>query len=204
MTGALRGDHADIDALGGLDVAEVDVEAMGEEEGVAVLEVRGDLLGVQLTLVLIGGQDHDHVGLLTRFLDGQHAQTLSLSLGDRRGTLPQTNPHVNAGVTQVEGVGMSLGAVTNDGNLTVLDDGQVGVVVVVDLCHGVLSPCCVSAFLCFGSRNSWSPRAFCPESGGTTVEGHLSGLNEFDDSERLQHLQQCVQLLTSPGRLDRQ
>ena len=145
VTRALRGDHADVDALGGLDVAEVDVEAMGEEEGIAVLEVRGDLFGVQLTLVLIGGQDHDHVGLLTRLLDGQHAQPLGFSLSNRRGTLAQTDPHVNAGVTQVEGMGMPLGAVTNDGNLTVLDDGQVGVIVVVDLCHGVFI-----SLLCFG------------------------------------------------------
>ena len=40
---------------------------------------------------------------------------------------------------------MPLGAVTNDGNLTVLDDGQVGVIVVVDLCHGVFI-----SLLCFG------------------------------------------------------
>ena len=32
---------------------------------------------------------------------------------------------------------MSLGAVTDDGNLTILDDGQVGVAVVVNLCHGL-------------------------------------------------------------------
>lgn len=32
---------------------------------------------------------------------------------------------------------MTLGTVTDDGNLTVLDDGQIGVIVVVDLCHSV-------------------------------------------------------------------
>ena len=44
VAGALRGDHADVDAGGRLDLAEVDREAVGEHQQVAVGDPVGDLL----------------------------------------------------------------------------------------------------------------------------------------------------------------
>ncbi len=61
MAGALGGDHGNVDAFGGFNVAEDDVKAVGEEEGVAVLQVGQDLLLVDLSLNLVGGQNHDDV-----------------------------------------------------------------------------------------------------------------------------------------------
>ena len=63
---ALRRDHRDVDTGRRLDVAEADVEAVPEEERVAVDQVRLDRLGVQLPLDVVGRQDHDQVGLLAR------------------------------------------------------------------------------------------------------------------------------------------
>ena len=59
MTGTLRGNHTDVDALGSFDVAEVDVEAVSEEESVTVLEVRGNVLSIELALVLVGNEHHN-------------------------------------------------------------------------------------------------------------------------------------------------
>ena len=60
---ALGGDHGDVDAGRGLDVAEADVEAVAEEQRVAVLQVGLDRLGVQRPLHVVRRQDHDQVGL---------------------------------------------------------------------------------------------------------------------------------------------
>ena len=43
---------------------------------------------------------------------------------------------VDAGVLEVEGVGVALGAVADDGYFFGLDEGEVCVCVVVGLCHG--------------------------------------------------------------------
>ena len=59
VTGTLRGNHTDVDALGSFDVAEVDVEAVSEEESVTVLEVRGNVLSIELALVLVGNEHHN-------------------------------------------------------------------------------------------------------------------------------------------------
>ena len=54
VAGALGGAHDDVDILGGLDVAVVDVEAVGKGQGVAGLEVILDVLLVDLGLGLVG------------------------------------------------------------------------------------------------------------------------------------------------------
>ena len=47
---------------GRLDLAEVDVEAVGEHQRLAGGQVRRDVLVVEVALDMIGDQDHDHVG----------------------------------------------------------------------------------------------------------------------------------------------
>ena len=74
MARALRGDHADVVASFGGDIAVADVEAVREEQCGVVLEVLGDLLRVDETLDLVRNQDHHNVAFGHRFgnvLDGQ-------------------------------------------------------------------------------------------------------------------------------------
>ncbi len=108
---------------------------MAEEEGVAGLQVRGDLVGVDVALDLVRGEDHDEV----RFGDGvgdvEHPQALGLGLGAGLGVCLQADADVNTGIAQAEGVGVALGAVTDDGDGAALDDRQVGVVVVEHFSH---------------------------------------------------------------------
>ena len=121
---------------GRLDVAEPDVEAVAEEQRVAVLEVGRDRLGVDGALHLVGGEDDDEVGLLHRLGDGQDPQALGLGLGAAPAALGQADAHVDARVAQVQRVGVALAAVADDGDLAPLDHGQVGIVVVEHLGHG--------------------------------------------------------------------
>ena len=139
VAGALRGDHADVDARRRLDVAEADVEAVAEEQRVAVDEVRLDRLGVELTLLVVGREDDDQVGLGDRLGRREDAQALGLGLGAARGALEQADAHVDAGVAQGQRVGVALAAVAEHGHVPALDDAEVCVVVVEQLGHDVVS-----------------------------------------------------------------
>ena len=66
VAGGLGRDHGDIDIGGGSDGAEVDVEAVGEHEGLAGGHVGGDLRVVEIGLDVIRDEDHDHIGRLSR------------------------------------------------------------------------------------------------------------------------------------------
>jgi hypothetical protein len=155
---ALGGDHDDVvTGLGG-DVAEADVEAVAEDQRGAVLEVRGDLVAVQVTLHLIRRQDHDHVGALDGLGDGGDREALVLRLRPRGGALAQADGHLDAGVAQVQRVRVPLAAVPDDGDLLPLDDRQVGVVVVEQLSHDG-SPWCVSVGATCGGVRRYGRRA---------------------------------------------
>ena len=58
---ALGRDHADVDVAGRVDPAEVDVEAVGEHQELARLQVGQDLGVVDGLLARVGHRDHDHV-----------------------------------------------------------------------------------------------------------------------------------------------
>src|SRR5699024_6579861 len=62
VAGALGGDHDDVDILGGLDAAEVDVEAVGKGQGLALGEVGLDALFIQGRLLFVVDKNHDDVG----------------------------------------------------------------------------------------------------------------------------------------------
>ncbi len=99
------------------------------------LQVRGDVLGVDVALDLVRGEDHDQVGFGDGVGDVQDAQALGLGLGAGLGAFLQADADVNAGIAQAQGVGVALGAVTDDGDGAALDDRQVGVVVVEHFSH---------------------------------------------------------------------
>ena len=69
-----------------------------------------------------------------------HFKAGLLRLGDGLGVGGEADFDLDAGVLEVESVGVALGAVADDGYLFGLDEGEVGVVIVVSLGHD---------FLCF-------------------------------------------------------
>ena len=149
MSGSLGGAHDDVDVLGSLDVAVVDVEAMGEGQGIAGLEVGSDELFVDLGLGLIGGEDHDDVGLGRGLC---HAHDLEAGLGSLlsgRGALAQADADVAAGVHEIERVGVALRAVADDGDFLSLDDLGLAILVVVNgNCHFLVLLTYVPAGVC--------------------------------------------------------
>ena len=133
MAGALGCDHDDIDIGARLDQAKVDVEAMRKGEGRTGLQIGVQVFGIDGGLMLIGRQDHQDVGPLGRFLVAQHLETGTFRLLGGGRTLAQGDGHIlHARITQVLRMGVALAAITEDGDLLVGDEVQVGIGVVID------------------------------------------------------------------------
>ncbi len=95
---------------------------------------------VDLGRGLVGGQVHDDVGPLADLGDGADLEAgLAGALGVG-GVGAKADADVNAGVLEVEGVGVALRAVADDGDFLGLDEGEVCVCVVVGLCHFYIVP----------------------------------------------------------------
>ena len=185
------------------DVAEADVEAVAEDQGVALGEVRLDLLGVELPLVLVGREDHDDVGLLGRLRRRDDAQALGLGLGAALGARLQADADVDARVAQAQRVRVALAAVAEDGHVLALDQGQVGVVVVEHLSHwGLLLADCAGVADGLGGDRHGAQGALGDRAGAAADRDH-AGLHELADAERLQDPQQVGELAGVAGDLDR-
>ena len=87
---------------------------MAEQQHVALGDAVADLLLPDVVVPLVGQQDHHEIAAAGGLDDGQHLEALLARLGDRGGVLAQADDDVDAGVLQVEGVGVALGAVADD------------------------------------------------------------------------------------------
>ena len=105
---------------------------MSESERVASMQVRSDVLLVNLRLQLIGNKDHDDVGFFGSLVLEHDLQASLFSLSPALGAFAQTNANVDARVHEVERMGMALRAITDNRNLLTLDDFGVHVIFVID------------------------------------------------------------------------
>ena len=133
MARALGRDHADIDTGRGRDLLEVDGEAVREEQQVARGDPVRDLGLPDLSLLLVGEQDHDDVAAAGGFGDVKHLEAGLLGLGATGGVGAEADEDICAGVLEVEGMGVALRAVAEDRDGLALEPGEVGVLVVVDV-----------------------------------------------------------------------
>src|SRR6185436_12472253 len=165
VTGRLGRDQRDVDPRGRRDRAVVDVEAVREQERLSVAlaatlaELRTDAVAPDRRLRGVGREHHQHVaprGDLAARPDGQP--------GALRGRDPlrarrEADAHVDAGVAQVERVGVALRAVADDGYLLVLDQTGVGIAVIEDSGHHA-APCDSCDSMSWGA---------CASGGGSAV-----------------------------------
>ena len=133
MARRLRSDHDDIEVLARDHLTVVNVEAVGKSERRALLDVRLNLLAVGLRDVFIRDQHHDDVSTLHSILYRRDCEAGCLSLLPGGAVRAQTDHHIDAGVMQVQRMGVSLGTVADDRDLLALDDGKVTVLVVINL-----------------------------------------------------------------------
>jgi hypothetical protein len=121
----------------GVEQVEVDVEAVREGQRRALLHVAGEVGVVDVRLQLVRGQHHHDVGPLGAVGRAHHREAGALGLLDRGRAGLQRNAHVlDARITEVHGVGMTLAAVADDQDLLALDQVHVGITIVVDTHRG--------------------------------------------------------------------
>ena len=89
MTRPLRRDHDDVEVLAWFDQAEMHVKPVREGERGAVLHMGRQFVMVDLRLMLVGRQHHDHVGPFRRLGVRQNLEPGPFRLGARRGAFAQ-------------------------------------------------------------------------------------------------------------------
>ena len=135
MAGTLRRDHDYVNIRRRHDLLEMDVEAVRESKHVARLEVGLDHFFIDIRLLLVRNEHHDDIarrGSLGRRHNGQAG---SLRLCFVLGARAQADDDVHAGIMQVLGMGMTLGAKADDGNGLAVKQGQVAVRIIIHLYH---------------------------------------------------------------------
>ena len=108
---------------------------MGEGQGLALGHVGGDGILIDVGLDLVVDEQHHDVAPLGGVLHRLDLKSGLLGLGPVLGPGAEAHAHVAAGVLQVEGVGVALGAVADDGDLLAVQVADVAVLFVVHLCH---------------------------------------------------------------------
>src|SRR5580658_800848 len=114
MAGGFGGDHRYVDVGGGLDEAEMDVEAVGEHERLAGREVRGDIRRIEIGLDVVGDEDHHRVGGFGGFVGSENREARGCRLLTRAAFGGKADYYVQAAVAEIQGVGVTLGTVADD------------------------------------------------------------------------------------------
>ena len=97
--------------------------------------MRSDVALVDLCLSVIGDEYHDHVSPRSGFSHAGYGKTGGFGFGARGAGFVEPDFYLNAAVFEVEGMGVALGSVSDDGNLLALDERNVRVFFVVKLSH---------------------------------------------------------------------
>ena len=108
---------------------------MGKHERIPSLETRRDGLAVERRLNRVRHKNHDHVGPGSRLSDPHDGQSSFLCRRPGAAPLAQADPDFTTAVLQVKRVGVPLAAVTDDGDLFVCQQVQVGVSLVIQVSH---------------------------------------------------------------------
>jgi hypothetical protein len=131
VAGALRRDHQHVEIFARIEQVEVHVEAVCEDERCALLHVVVHVVAIDVALQFVRGEHHHQVGPLGGLGDFHHLEAGGFRLLRGGRALAQRNDHVlDAGVLEVQRMGMALAAVADDADLLALDQVQVGVFVV--------------------------------------------------------------------------
>ena len=140
MAGALGRDHDHVEVRGGFYELEVDVEAVGEHQHIALLHIGRDLLVIDIGGDLVRHQHHHDVGGLRGLGHFHHGQAGLLGFGPACAVLAQADDDLHAALLQVLRVGMALAAVAHDGDGFAVEHPQIAIGVIILFDHTALLP----------------------------------------------------------------
>ncbi len=132
MARALRRDHRHVDARRWRDLAEMDVEPVGEHQHLARGHIRKNRLVVDFLLRVIRNHDHDDVGFFGGFRNRLDAKSLGPGLVCALASLVKPDNNLKARITEIQRMRMSLAAITDDGDRLAKQWLKAGILIVVD------------------------------------------------------------------------
>ena len=136
VAGTLRRDHQHVEIGARLEQVEMHVEAVREQQRRAVLHVGVQVIAVDVALQFVGRQHHHDVGPLGGLGDFHHLEAGGFRLlGGGRSLAQRDGDFLDAGILQVQRMGVALAAIADDADLLALDQVQVGVAIVINT-HG--------------------------------------------------------------------
>ena len=100
---------------------------MGRHEHFARSEAGADISLIDFAVILVGDQDHDDISLLSCGSWRHDLKAVSLCFCAALAIRGETYDYIAAIIVHVEGMGMTLAAVADDGNVFLLHQFQVGV-----------------------------------------------------------------------------
>src|SRR6185503_10223669 len=142
VAGTLGRNHDDVNIGRRNDGLEMNAEAVGKAEDLALRETRLDILLVEVALSFVGSENLDPVGFLCCLGWRENREAIRFRLGGATPARVQTDNHAVAAVAEVLGLRVSLTAVAEDGDGLALEGIWIGVVLIKDGCHGNGSPGC--------------------------------------------------------------
>jgi len=133
VAGALRRDHQHVEIGPGIEQVEMHVEAVREHQRRALFHVVVQVLAVDVALQFIRGEHHHEIGPFGGLGDFHHLEAGGLRLLGRGRALAERNGHfLDAGILQVQCVGVTLTAIADDDDLFALDQVQVGITIIIN------------------------------------------------------------------------
>ena len=115
----------------------MNVESVGEHQRLPGAQMRLDRSLVNALLLLIGNENHDHVGSLNRLLNRGYRKSLFLRASRGRAARIGCNLDVDAAVAHVQRVRVPLAAVADNCDALGLDQAGVAVLFIIDVGHEI-------------------------------------------------------------------
>ena len=115
-TRALGCDQHHVEVFARADLPVMHVEAVRKQQAGTLGHVRLQHFAIQLRLHHVGGEHGNDLGVFHRLGRGFHGEAIGLGLDLGGAARAQAHGDIEAGITQVEGMGAALATVTDDGD----------------------------------------------------------------------------------------
>ena len=130
---ALRRDHEDVEVGTRFDQLEVDVETVRERQRRTFFEVGGQVIAVQRGLSFVRRQHHDDIGPGGCVCRAEYLETFVFRLPGAAGAFAERDgDFLDAAVAEIEGMGMALAAVADNGHFLAFDQIHIRITVVIN------------------------------------------------------------------------
>ena len=125
-------DHKDVNIAAWLNQVEMHIQTMGKGNGSPGAHVLDDVGVIDISLQFIRRQHHDHIAPFGRIRNIHDLKSGIAGLAAAARVSAKRNSHIgNATVLQIGRMGMALAAITDNHNLLVLDQADIGIAIII-------------------------------------------------------------------------